>query len=104
MDSKISVQLSCTEGGSRTVVESLSCGLPVIVCSDCVTNVDQVLNGEIGYVVEPNPVKLAKKIEYLLDNVEERRRMGAKAYNKMREKREKYGMYNVFRKHIVEGV
>lgn len=65
-ESKIAVQLSESEGGSRVVTEALSSGLPLIVCRDCATNAQQVIHGETGFVVEPKAEAVARQLNALL--------------------------------------
>ena len=65
-ESKVAVQLSESEGGSRVVIEAMASGLPLIVCRDCETNAQQVIHGETGFVIDPTPEAVARQINALL--------------------------------------
>jgi len=72
----ISVQPSLSEALSMAILESLSCETPV-VASNVGGIPDIIRDHENGILVPPNdPVKLAEGIQYLLDNVEIRRKLG----------------------------
>lgn len=68
-----------TEGFGLTLIEAMSCGLPV-VCTDGKGNRDLIQEGENGFMVgERNPKLVADKIEILLKNDNLRLEMGEKA-------------------------
>jgi glycosyltransferase involved in cell wall biosynthesis len=68
------------------VVEAMAFAKPV-VASMIGGNVEQVVDGETGYLVEPgNPAELASAIQRLLNNEELRREMGQKGYQRFLEK------------------
>lgn len=61
------------------LIEAMACGLPVI-CTDAFGNRDLIQEGENGYLIrERNPKVLADKIQFLLENENERKRMGENA-------------------------
>ena len=74
--SDIFVLASKNEGFGLCYAEASSCGLPVIGTS--VGGVPEIItNGKEGYLVEPdNPVELAKRIGFLINNEERRKEFG----------------------------
>ena len=63
------------EGFGRVIAESLSCGVPVVTSSK--GGPEEILANNVGgYLVEPNPEKIAEKIIYLLENPEIRIKLG----------------------------
>lgn len=97
-ESKVAVQLSESEGGSRVVTEVMACGVPLIVCDDCDSNRQRVENNKTGYVIKPTPDALAKKINKLLRSEKIREKVGRAAAEAMNVQREKASMYRIFRK------
>ena len=64
------------EGLPLALAEAASAGLP-LVATDIGGNPEIVINGENGFIVAPKNVKaLAEKIQYLLENYQEKKRMG----------------------------
>lgn len=62
------------------LIEAMACGLPV-VCTDGKGNRDLIQEGENGFMIwERDPKLLADKIQFLLENESERKRMGGNAY------------------------
>ena len=81
LDSQIFVLASQNENSPNSLAEAMVSGLPVIA-----TNVggisSMVKNAETGLLISPdNPGKLAEKIIYLLNNPDERKRLGDNAKN-----------------------
>ena len=73
------IHSAITEGFGLTLIEAMSCGLPV-VCTDGKGNRDLIQEGENGFMVgERDPKLLADKIELLLKNDNLRLEMGEKA-------------------------
>jgi len=99
-ESKIAVQLSSSEGGSRVVAEVLSSGVPLIVCNDCQSNVDQVKDGVNGFVVEPTPMAISKKIKLLLSNKDLRKKVGLRALEMAKKTMSSYSMRVVFEREF----
>jgi len=56
-------------------LEAAGHGLPVIACNDGGQR-DCVIDGKTGFLVHPDPREIAARIEYLMDNREECRKMG----------------------------
>jgi glycosyltransferase involved in cell wall biosynthesis len=57
-------------------LEAFHSGKPVITCVDSGEPTYIVKDGVSGFICEPNPKAIAKKIEYLYDNLETARKMG----------------------------
>lgn len=75
-DLDIFVLSSITEGISLTLLEAMSCSIPV-VATEVGGNPEVVIDCETGYLVPArNPELLAEKIEDLLENLTLRNRMG----------------------------
>lgn len=81
LKSDIYCQPSRSEALSFTIMEAMSCGLPIVA-----TNVggipEIVFNDVNGYLVEPdNPEELALALKKLIDNKQKREQLGEKSYN-----------------------
>jgi len=77
---------SYSEGFSMSVLEAMTIGKPVI-CSPVGALGEVVKDGVNGYIVEPGDIgALAKAIEKVLKNEEERNRMAIHNYKETREK------------------
>lgn len=63
---KIGFLTSSHEGGSRSLIEMMACGLPEVVLSDCEGTVSMIRDGEEGYVTDPNPRSIADAVNKLL--------------------------------------
>jgi glycosyltransferase involved in cell wall biosynthesis len=78
------------------LIEAMACGLPV-VCTDGKGNRDLIQEGENGFMVwERDPILLADKIQFLLENDEERLRMGSEAHRFAQD----FGMENYVKKLV----
>ena len=74
--SDIYVLPSLEEGSATSLLEPLTCGKP-LVGTDVGGIAPLIRDGWNGFLVEPaNEKQLAEKIRYLIDNEEERKRMG----------------------------
>lgn len=62
-------------------IEAFKSKKPVITCTDSGEPTYYVKDGVNGYVVEPNPKKIADKIDYFIENPNEVKRMGVNGYN-----------------------
>ena len=58
---------------------------PVITCFDSGEPTYIVQEGISGFIVEPDPKKIAEKINYLIDNPDEAKRMGEEGYNSVQD-------------------
>jgi glycosyltransferase involved in cell wall biosynthesis len=82
---------SLNEGMGRVLVEAMAHGIP-IVASDVGGIPDLVIHGKNGFLVPPkNPEELAKHIQILIQNEDERRKMG-EAGKKMAQRFSHYTM------------
>lgn len=80
------VHTSLTESFGMALVESQSCGVPVIA-HNLEGMREVVADGVSGYLVEPEDIgKLAARIDELLENPELRSRMGGAGYRMVRER------------------
>jgi len=61
-------------------LEAMLSGKPVITTTDSGGPLELVKNGESGFVVSPDPQKIAEKINYCIEHPEEARRMGKNGY------------------------
>jgi glycosyltransferase involved in cell wall biosynthesis len=79
-DSSIYLHTASYEPLGLVLIEAMACGLPV-VCTDGKGNRDLIQEGENGFMVEErNPKLLADKVQFLLENEEERKLMGENAH------------------------
>ncbi len=63
------------EGLGLVYLEAAGHGLPVIACNEGGQR-DCVIDGKTGFLVRPDPKEIAAKIEYLMGNRDECRKMG----------------------------
>jgi len=80
LNSSIMVLSSRSEGFGMVLIEAMACGLPC-VSFDCPQGPSDIItDGEDGFLVSVGNVdKLAEKICFLIENEEERKRMGRNA-------------------------
>jgi sugar transferase (PEP-CTERM/EpsH1 system associated) len=91
---------SISEGVPLTLLEAMSCELPIIA-TNVGGNPEVVIDGETGFIVPPrDPVAIAEKIRLLIDNQDLRKLMGNKGRIRAEEKfsikntaREYYSLY-----------
>lgn len=80
---KVGVMTSSREGGSRSQLEMMASGLPMIVMDDCAGAFNLVEPRE-GLVVSPTPKAIAEAVKSLLNNEKKRVRMGLRASKRVR--------------------
>jgi glycosyltransferase involved in cell wall biosynthesis len=66
-------------------LEAFKSKKPVITCYDSGEPTYIVKDGISGFVVEPDPKKIAEKINYLFANPDEAKRMGEEGYNSVQD-------------------
>ncbi|WP_435264180.1 GT4 family glycosyltransferase PelF [Tenacibaculum sp. nBUS_03] len=75
LEGDISILTSISEGFPYTVIESMSCGVPVVATD--VGGVAEAITEKTGFVCKPKDYKaLGEKVIYLLKNEEARKQMG----------------------------
>ncbi len=71
-------RISQDDSAPLSVLESMACGVPVIVSPLVARNVPVIMDGITGFVVEPDDLDtLEKRLLFLIANPEIRRRVGA---------------------------
>jgi glycosyltransferase involved in cell wall biosynthesis len=64
------------EGHPWVIIEAMAAGLPIIA-TDQGAITESVIEGKNGFIVEKeNPLQIAEKIEYFINNPEQRKKMG----------------------------
>lgn len=66
-------------------VEAFKSKKPVITCNDSGEPSLIVKDGVNGFVVDPDPMQIAAKVNYLIENPEEIKRMGENGYNSVKD-------------------
>jgi glycosyltransferase involved in cell wall biosynthesis len=66
-------------------VEAFKSKKPIITCTDSGEPCYIVKDGVNGFIVEPDPKKIAEKINYLIENPQESTRMGANGYTSVQD-------------------
>ena len=61
-------------------IEAFKSKKPIITCTDSGEPCRIVKDGVSGFIVEPDPKKIAEKINYLIENPQESMRMGERGY------------------------
>lgn len=64
-------------------IEGMMSKKPLITTKDSGGPLEFVTDSETGYIVEPEPQKIAEKINYLVENPETARKMGTTAYERV---------------------
>jgi len=81
----IGVLATFTEGISNSLMEYMALGKPVVATTGGGTN-ELVVDGSTGFLVkQQDPLEMAEKIEYLLDNPERARTMGVAGKARIRD-------------------
>jgi len=82
-ESSIFVMASISEGFAIVLVEALSAGLPVVAYETDNGVSDVVDDGKEGYIIKNrNKEEYVQKLKYLMNNMEERQRLGKNATKK----------------------
>lgn len=63
-------------------LEAMLARKPVITCTDSGEPVEFVVNGQTGWIVEPDPKAIAEKIDHLYEHQNLAKEMGAAGYNR----------------------
>lgn len=85
-DAAVMVHTSLTESFGMALVEAQSCGVPVIA-HNLEGMQEVVADGATGYLIELGDIEnLAARIDELLENPEQRSRMGSAGYRMVRER------------------
>ena len=79
------ILFSKDEGLPISIIEGMRSGLPIIG-SNVAGIPEQIIDGKTGYLVEVNEQKLADRLKYLVDNVDELPKMGQVSYQLFLEK------------------
>ena len=95
---KIGVMTSKREGGSRAMLEVMSCGLPMIVLDDSKGCIDMIRSGIDGLVSSSN--KLGDTINNLLENPIKLEKMGKAAATRIKKEYPYNRQLSVFQKII----
>ena len=66
-------------------LEAMMSHKPVVTCNDSGGPTELVKDGENGFVVEPDPMKIAEKISYLIEHTSNAREMGDSAYRHVKD-------------------
>ncbi|CAM1363714.1 Glycosyl transferase [Tenacibaculum sediminilitoris] len=84
LEGDISILTSISEGFPYTVIESMSCGVPVVATD--VGGVAEAINEKTGFVCKPKDYKaLGEKVIYLLENDDIRLKMGKESRKRVLE-------------------
>ena len=62
-------------------LEAMQSAKPIITCTDSGGPLEFVIDSETGYVVEPDPVTIAEKIDFLYHNRTKAKNMGMNGFN-----------------------
>ena len=82
LSSSIFVQSSHFEGLSMALIESMSCGLPVVSFACPCGPRDIITDSEDGFLVVDGDIEMmANRLIYLMKHFDARKKMGEKAYN-----------------------
>lgn len=72
--------VSYLEDYGLVTIEAMKSKKPVITCKDSGGPLEFVQHNKTGLISEPNPKEIASKINYLINNPQEARRMGREGY------------------------
>ncbi len=101
-ESSIYLMTSHSESFGIVLIEAMSYNLPCIAYSSAIGATEVIKNNENGYLIESRNInEYLNKLNYLMNNQEERKRLGNNGYNSI----QKYSKENV-KKHwikIIEG-
>jgi len=77
--------LPINEDYGLVTVEAFKSKKPVITCTDSGETAEIVKDGVNGFIVEPDTGKIAEKINYLIENQDEAKRMGENGYDSVKD-------------------
>lgn len=75
---------SSTEGFPLSLTEAMAAGLPVVGCKDCEAVRTLINNGVNGFLVDPDPEKMANALIQLMESAELREKLGKQAKEDMK--------------------
>jgi glycosyltransferase involved in cell wall biosynthesis len=92
------------EGISNAAMEFMALGKPTIV-TDCGGSEELIKENESGYLIDAfSKEQLIEKINYLIDNESERKRIGQNAMNRIRDKFSMQAMFSSFQEEYINVV
>ena len=86
LDSMVYLMTSFTESFGIVIIEAMSYGIPCVAFSSAEGAEELIENGKNGYLIDDRNIdEYVKKVEFLMDNVKERKKMQNNCINKANE-------------------
>ena len=86
LDSMVYLMTSFTESFGIVLIEAMSYGIPCVAFSSAEGAEELIENGKNGYLIDDRNIdEYVKKVEFLMDNVKERKKMQNNCINKSNE-------------------
>ena len=86
IDSMVYLMTSFTESFGIVLIEAMSYGIPCVAFSSAEGAEELIENGKNGYLIDDRNIdEYVKKVEFLMDNVKERKKMQNNCINKANE-------------------